>query len=79
MRRGSRNTEKSAKYLNKKWEDSRLRQSRGLGQNSRNGRVEYHRESIISDSDTGLKDKELGKRVESLNETLEAALVKTRS
>ena len=33
-------------------------------------------ESIISESDTGLKDKELGKRLESLNETLEAALVK---
>ena len=33
-------------------------------------------ESIISESDTGPKDKELGKRVENLNETLEAALVK---
>ena len=69
--------EKSAKYLNKKMGE--IRDSGrvvGLDRIAVMAALNIIGESIISDSDTGLKDKELGKRVESLNETLEAALVK---
>ena len=69
--------EKSAKYLNKKMGE--IRDSGrvvGLDRIAVMAALNIIGESIISDSDTGLKDKELDKRVESLNETLEAALVK---
>ena len=69
--------EKSAKYLNKKMGE--IRDSGrvvGLDRIAVMAALNIIGESIISESDTGLKDKELDKRVESLNETLEAALVK---
>ena len=69
--------EKSAKYLNKKMGE--IRDSGrvvGLDRIAVMAALNIIGESIISESDTGPKDKELGKRVESLNETLEAALVK---
>jgi len=69
--------EKSAKYLNKKMGE--IRDSGrvvGLDRIAVMAALNIIGESIISDGETGLKDKELDKRVESLNETLEAALVK---
>ena len=69
--------EKSAKYLNKKMGE--IRDSGrvvGLDRIAVMAALNIIGESIISQGETGLKDIELDKRVESLNETLEAALVK---
>ena len=69
--------EKSAKYLNQKMGE--IRDSGrvvGLDRIAVMAALNIIGESIISEGEAGFKDKELDKRVESLNLTLEAALVK---
>ena len=69
--------EKSAKYLNKKMGE--IRDSGrvvGLDRIAVMAALNIIGESIISEGETGFNDKELDNRVESLNQTLEAALVK---
>ena len=68
--------EKSAKYLNKKMGE--IRDSGrvvGLDRIAVMAALNIIGESIISEGETGFNDKELDNRVESLNQTLEAALV----